>query len=254
MIHREDRDGVAVLRLEHGKANAFDVDLFHELDERIAEAVPAVRALVLTGTGGIFSAGVDLFKVRGGGADYLAAFLPRLSESLLRLFTLPLPVVAAMNGHALAGGFVLALACDHRVMAEGKGKVGLTELLVGVPFPAAALEIVRFQAPGRLSSDLILSGRTMSGREAAEMRLVDEVVPPDELVDRAVEVAGRYGAIPRQAFAHSKRHLRAPAVEAFERYRGEVDPEVLRSWSRPETLYRIGQYLEQTIGKGRNPP
>ena len=251
MIHHEDRDGVAVLRMEHGKANAVDVDLFDQLDARLdeVESSTSTRAVVLTGTGGIFSAGVDLFKVTAGGTDYLAAFLPRLSSSLTRLFTLPLPVVAAVNGHALAGGLVLALACDHRGMAEGQGKLGLTELLVGVPFPAAALEIVRFQAPGRVSSDLILSGRTMPGPEALALKLVDELTPPDRLVDRAVEVAAAFAAIPRRAFAHSKRHLRAPAVELIDRYRDEIDSEVLRSWSGPETLERIGQYLERTVGK-----
>jgi enoyl-CoA hydratase len=251
VIHREDHDGVAVLRLEHGKANAIDPELFAELDARLdeVEVSPAVRALVLTGSGGIFSAGVNLFKVRDGGADYVATFLPRLTGSLLRLFTLPLPVVAAVNGHAIAGGLVLALACDHRVMAEGAGKLGLTELLVGVPFPTAALEIVRFQAPGRTVQDLILSGRTVTGREALAMRLVDEVAPPGELLSRSLAAAAHYGRIPRPAYALSKRQLRAPAVALIERYRAAHDAEVVAAWSAAEAREAIARYLEQTVGK-----
>lgn len=251
MIHREDHGGVAVLRLEHGKANAIDAELFVELEARLdeVEGADAVRALVLTGTGGIFSAGVNLFKVRDSGADYVATFLPKLTGTLLRLFTLPLPVVAAVNGHAIAGGLILALACDRRVMAEGGGKLGLTELLVGVPFPTAALEIVRFQAPGRTGQDLILSGRTMSGREALALRLVDDVVPADELLARALEAAAGYGRIARPAYALSKRQLRAPAVALVERYRAAHDAEVVAAWSSPETRAAIAHYLEQTVGK-----
>ncbi len=251
MIHREDQGQVAVLRLEHGKANAIDIDFFDELDQRIDEAVAsaAVQALVLTGTGGIFSAGVNLFAVRDGGRDYLERFLPWISSSLRKVFTLPLPVVAAVNGHAMAGGLILALAADYRVMADGKGKVGLTEIMVGVAFPVGALEIVRHQASDRGAADLILTGRVMPAAEALEKKLVDEIVPAETVVERAVEVAARYGALSRDAFAASKRHLRLPAVELMDRYQDDIDARVLENWSRPETLEGIGRFLDKTVGK-----
>lgn len=251
MIHREDSNEVAVLRIEHGKANAIDLDLFIALDERLEEVASStsVGAVVLTGTGGIFSAGVDLFKVRAGGRPYLEECLPRLSSSLTRLFSFPKPVVAAVNGHAIAGGLILALACDHRVMAEGPGKLGLTELLVGVPFPAAPLEIVRFQTSANVARDLVFSGRTMPGEEALALGLVDGMAPAENVVGRAVEAARRLAAIPGEAFAMTKRHLRAPAVEAIRRYEKEHDPEVLEQWSRPETSERIGAFLDRTVGK-----
>lgn len=251
MIHREDVDSIAVLRMEHGKANTIDIDLFDQIDEQLddIEKSASIQAVVLTGTGGIFSAGVNLIKVTEGGRDYLEAFLPRLSSALLRLFTLPLPVVAAVNGHAIAGGFILALAADHRVMAEGKGKVGLTELLVGVAFPVAPLEIVRYLAPGRTAENLVLSGRLMPGEAAMDLDLVDEIVPAESVVEQAIRRAAHYASIPRQAYAFSKRHLRAPAVETIERYSSEYDPQVLDLWSHPESLERIAQYLEKTISK-----
>lgn len=251
MIHRQDSSDVAVLRMEHGKANAIDLDLFDALDARLSEieSSPSAAAVVVTGTGGIFSAGVDLFKVRAGGRAYLETCLPRLSSSLTRLFDFPRPVVAAVNGHAIAGGLILALACDYRVMAEGAGKVGLTELLVGVPFPAAPLEIVRFQVSARAARDLVFSGRTMAGDEALDLGLVDEIAPAAGVVERAVEAARRFAAIPGEAFALTKRHLRAPAVEAIRRYENEHDPDVLEQWSRPETAERIGRFLDKTVGK-----
>ena len=143
MIERETRGEVAVLRLAHGKVNAIDVELLEELEEELtaAERSPA-RALVLTGRGTSFSAGVDLFRVVEEGRFYLELFLPVLSRALGRLFTFPRPVVAAANGHAIAGGAILAFACDHRIVADGPARIGVPELQVGVPFPCLPLEIV----------------------------------------------------------------------------------------------------------------
>ncbi len=250
MIHRQDRESVAVLRMEHGKANAVDSELFDQLilslDE--FEQSPA-RALVLTGTGTIFSAGVDLFQVLDGGEDYLRGFLPRLSRAIARLLTLPRPVIAAINGHAIAGGCVLAAACDRRLMAEGGGRLGLTELLVGVPFPAAALETVRDLIPAHRVQDVVYRGRTLAPREALAAGLVDELVPPEDLLERAWEAAEVLGEIPGEAFALTKRHLRRPLLERIERYGPEIDSEVLRQWSLPATRATIRAFLDRTVGR-----
>jgi hypothetical protein len=122
--------------------------LGRELD---AAAGSDARAVVLTGAGSIFCAGVDLFRVVDEGADYVRRFLPSLADVIRKLFMLPKPVVAAANGHAIAGGCILVAACDYRLMARGGGRIGVPELLVGVPFPAIALEILRFAlAPERM--------------------------------------------------------------------------------------------------------
>src|SRR5215468_11136285 len=133
MIERSERDGILTLRLAHGKASALDVELLDALLRELEGAAEDVRALILTGTGSIFSAGVDLFRLVREGADYVRLFLPLLCRFLRTLFTFPRPVVAAANGHAIAGGCILVLAADVRLMAEGAGRVGVPELLVGVP-------------------------------------------------------------------------------------------------------------------------
>ena len=143
MIHRDDHDGVAVLRIEHGKANALDLELCNAIVTAFEEAGDA-RAVVLTGTGRIFSAGVDLFRVIEGGRSYIEAFVPAMCRAFERLFVHPAPVVAAANGHAIAGGCLLVAAADQRLMAEGTARIGIPELQVGVPFPPIALEIIRF--------------------------------------------------------------------------------------------------------------
>lgn len=250
MIHLEHRDAVAVLRMEHGKANAVDSELFDDLVQRLDDVEPsAATAVVLTGTGKMFSAGVDLFQVLDGGSAYLRDFLPKLSASLKRLLAFPRPVVAAVNGHAIAGGCVLACACDRRLMAEPGGVIGLTELLVGVPFPVAALETVRELLPACHLQDVVYRGRTVVPGEARAIGLVDELVEPGELIERALARAAKLGAIPAPAFALTKRLLRAPLLERIDRYAADVDPEVLENWSRPETLATIRAFLDRTVGR-----
>ena len=122
--------------------------------------------MIITGTGTIFSAGVDLRRLLDGGSAYLADFLPALDRMLRRLLFLPKPVVAAVNGHAIAGGCVLACACDRRLAARGPGRVGVTELLVGVPFPAVALETMRLVVPPHRLAEVVYTGRTWPVEDA----------------------------------------------------------------------------------------
>lgn len=249
-LHREDRNHIAVLRIEHGKANAIDAELFQELAGHLADfAADPPAAVVLTGTGSIFSAGVDLFRVLGEDASYLERFLPVLANTLRDLFTLPLPVVAAVNGHAIAGGCILAAACDHRVLADGPAKMGVTELLVGVPFPVVPFEVLRHLLPERAFRDLVFSGRAVSAPEAQKLGLVDELAPPDAVVDRAFEVAARLAWIPRPAFAISKELARRPAVERMERYADVFDARTLEIWASDETRTVMREFLDRTVGK-----
>lgn len=250
LIHREDAGIVAVLTMEHGKANAVDTDLFTDLNRALDDVEnSSARAVVLTGTGSMFSAGVDLFRLLEEGPPYIEAFLPQLSASIRRLFTYPLPMVAAINGHAIAGGCILAAACDRRVMNREKGTIGVTELSVGVPFPAAALETLRFLLPERHVQSLVYSGRTLGAAEAQAIGLVEEVADADDVLDHAREAARRLGDIPAAAFLATKLHLRRPALEIMESLAAELDPGVQEIWSRPETLAGIRAFLERTVGK-----
>jgi enoyl-CoA hydratase len=250
MIQREDRGPIAVLRLAHGKANALDTELLEALDRTLRElddARPA--AVVLTGTGSIFSAGVDLLRVLDGGTGYLAGFLPLLARAVRRLFALPRPVVAAVNGHAIAGGCVLACACDLKVMAEGEGRIGVPELRVGVPFPVAPLEVLRFAVPPQHLQKLAYSGRTYGAAEAFEWGLVDELVPPDRLLDRALEAAGQLAAIPAGSFELTKAQLRRPALERIDALHDELEPRVAAQWASPGVQEHLRDYVDRTLRK-----
>ena len=126
MIHREDRGDVTILRLERGKVNAMDIELCNAFSAELDELLKRnVRSIVLTSKGSTFSAGVDLIRLINEGQGYVEKFFPALTEALLRVFTFPRPIIAAMNGHAIAGGFILACACDVRIMVEGTARLGM---------------------------------------------------------------------------------------------------------------------------------
>ena len=249
MIERSQHEGILTLRLVHGKVSAIDVELLDALLREFDGVADDVRALILTGTGSIFSAGVDLFRLTQEGAEYVRCFLPLLCRFVRMLFTFPRPVVAAVNGHAIAGGCVIVLACDVRLMAEGTGRIGVPELLVGVPFPAAALEVVRFAVPQDKVQLLLYTGRTLPPQEALTAGLVDEVVEPDDLLARAQQIARQLALIPPQVYHLTKQSLRAEALERIDKAGEWQDQAALEVWSAPQTHAQIREYLRRTLGK-----
>jgi enoyl-CoA hydratase len=244
MIQVEDRDGIAVVRMEQGKVNALDLELLHGITETFAGLLDA-DAVVLTGAGRAFSAGVDLRPLVEGGPAHVGAFLPALSEALLAVFTHPRPVVAAVNGHAIAGGCLLAVGADRRLMSGGT--IGLTELLVGVAFPAAPFHILSW-AVGPRAADLVLTGRALRPPEAVEVGLVDEAVAPEVLLDTALERAGTLGRIARSAFALTKEQLRQGTLDAIARS-ADWDVRALAVWQSDETLAGMEQYLQSLAAR-----
>ncbi|MGH9016988.1 MAG: enoyl-CoA hydratase/isomerase family protein [Acidimicrobiales bacterium] len=238
MIDIERHGAVALLRWDRPKVHALDVDLLGALLAALdtVEASDA-GALVLTGTGRVFSAGVDLQQVLDGGADYLERFIPLLIAAFARLFSSPLPVVAAVNGAAVAGGCVLACACDRRV-AVHSARIGASELLVGVPFPVSALEILRW-ACGDRTEEVVLTGTLYAGDDAVGVGLAHELTAPDGLVDRALAVADALAAVPSGAFRLAKAQLRRATVDRIAADAPLVDPEVRALWSAPETTEAI---------------
>ena len=250
MIHRENHDGIAVLRIEHGKANTLDLELCNALVEAFEDAGEA-RAVVLTGTGRIFSAGVDLFRVLEGGTSYIDAFVPAMCRAFERIFVHPAPVVAAANGHAIAGGCLLVAASDQRLMVQGSARIGIPELQVGVPFPPIALEIMRFATPPQHFQSIVCRAETYEPAAALGLGLLDDVVEIGELLDHALAGAERLASVHRESFAITKREIRRPVVARVRALEQTVAREVHERWLEPGTLERIRDYLDRTIPKNR---
>jgi len=247
MIERSHHGDVALVRIAHGKANALDLELCNALTAELeAYRQSAAKALVITGTGRMFSAGVDLVRVSNEGAPYVRAFLPAVNRAFETLFSLLKPVVAAVNGHAIAGGCIIACAADYRVMAREPGRIGIPELLVGVPFPVVPLEIMRFAAGPRVQL-LVNRGTTFLADEAMANGLVDAVVEPAQLDDEAMAAARSLAAIPPAAFALTKRQLREPVLERIH-VGAALDQAVQEAWESPAILDAIRGYVARTLG------
>lgn len=249
MLETREQDGVRTLSMVHGKANAFDTELLAALQDSLAAAESdAIKAVVLTGSGSIFSAGVDLFRVVDGGRDYLETFLPALSGLLSRLFSFPKPVIAAINGHAIAGGCILACACDRKVGVRGSARIGVPELRVGVPFPAAALHVVRFAVGNARLAEMVLGGETYTPDRALDLGFLDRLVDPEDLLECALVEARQLARLGRHTFALTKSQLRRKTAETM-RIEGErSDADVLAVWSDSRTQAKIRAYVDRTLG------
>jgi enoyl-CoA hydratase len=245
-IEREDR--VTVVRMERGKVNALDLELCEELAERLQElGQEGADAVVLTGRGSVFSAGVNLLRILDGGAPYVERYLVVFHHVCRTLFGFPRPLVAAINGHAIAGGCVVACCADRRIMAEGAGRIGIPELTVGVPFPAGPLEILRFAVPARHFQQLLYGGATVETDQAVECGLVEEVVEPGALMERALKAARDLAAMGEENFRLTKHQIRAPVLERMERGYQETRETIQRIWSSDATLAAIRSYVASTF-------
>jgi len=247
---------VTTLRMAHGKASAFDLDFLRALREALADqaADDGVRAVVLTGTGTIFSAGVDLRRLLDGGRPYIERFVPELEDCATDLLAFGKPLVAAINGHAIAGGCMLACACDARLLAAdssspGRGaRLGMPELKVGVPFPSAVLETVRQAVPPQTFHALVLRGVLYGPAESLAHGLVDELVPPSELLPRALAVAHELAAMPPLSFAETKRLVREPVLQRLRTAGPPRRAWLIDAWSSDGILAAVRRYVEATLG------
>jgi enoyl-CoA hydratase len=249
MLERTLANGILTLRLNHGKASALDLDLCTALADAFAEAAADddVGAVILTGTGSIFCAGVDLPRMINAGGDYVQHFVEALDAALRAVFVFPKPCVAALKGHAIAGGAILAFACDHRLMAGGK--IGVPEPLVGVPFPPLAMAIVRFAVPKQHLQPMVYFGRTMDAETGRGIGIVDEVVSSADLPVRAQIVAEQLMSIPRHTFRLTKRQLREPYLRDAANIASVSADEIDAIWADPATHAHIREYLAMTIGR-----
>ncbi|AGZ51160.1 enoyl-CoA hydratase/isomerase family protein [Mycobacterium kansasii] len=238
MIDIQTLETVHVLTLSSGRVNALDVELLGELTDAIRRSQ---GPLVVTGAGRVFCAGVDLNRVLDGGAGYTDRLIPALSEAFEALFSYPGPTVAAINGAAIAGGCVLACACDRRLISPD-AQIGASEVRVGVPFPVAALEVMRY-ACGDRAEEVLLGGGTFLGSEAVARGLAHAVVD-EGVLEAAVAEAASLGDIPAEAYRHTKIQLRAPTVVRM-RESGDIDDGIRRRWGAEQTRQGIADYLER---------
>lgn len=231
----ERHGDVALVRLDRPPANAIDRELLRESHAVLEEVLASEpTAVVLTGREGFFSAGADLKAVPNLDAAGQREMVMGINRLCAGWYGFPRPVVCAVNGHAIAGGLVLALCGDYRVGATA-GKLGLTELRVGIPYPAGAMAVVRAELSPPAARRLTLEAELVDPPTALALGLVDELADPASVVPRALEVAARLAEPPTGGYAAVKRQLRGDTIEALEQIVAQgIDP-MIEQWLLPET-------------------
>jgi enoyl-CoA hydratase/carnithine racemase len=250
---RDVDGGVRILMLDRPPANAFNLELMNDLRAacEAARHDDAVRAVVLTGNGKFFSGGLDLKMLSAGVVN--PAWNPATfgrSDGVFALWTLPKPTVAMVNGHAIAGGAILALACDVRIAACDSCRIGLNELAIGIAPPRGAYEIAKLALTDRQLWKIGLGAELHDADAARALGLIDEVVEPADLERVCIARARRLGAYPRAAYAHGKRVFQHAAVQAVLNETEEQIRTLVEVWTSAETTQAL---LAQLSGISSQP-
>jgi enoyl-CoA hydratase/carnithine racemase len=248
LILVEQCDGATVVRLHRGVTNALDLQCVNDLAEVVGEARsdPDVRSLVLTSANDkFFSIGFDIPQLVALGRDEFRHFFRTFNRVCLDLYTLPKPTVAAITGHAIAGGCILALCCDYRLIAEGRKLMGLNEVKLGLPVPYPADCMLRSLIGSRHAREVMESGEFYLPEASLGMGMVDQVLALEQVVERAVEKAVGLGSLPAVAYGMIKRN-RVEVVEAeILAQQEEKERLFLDCWTSEEARRRLREAAEK---------
>jgi enoyl-CoA hydratase/carnithine racemase len=234
-------NGLATLTLVRDKVHALNEASLDHLLERFEELRrdDSVRVVVFTGEGSFFSFGLDVPSIYDYTEDECARFLGKFTRLYAEIYAFPKPVIAAINGHAIAGGCMLANACDYRIMVSGKAKISLNEVTFGSSIFAGSVEILRELVGTRNAETVALTGRMFSAEEAHALGLVDRVVASEELATAVGEVVDDYLQKDLRAYAEIKHLLREPVLERIHQREQQSIQRFINLWYSPETREKL---------------
>ena len=215
-LSSEIRYEVAIIKLDRGITNALNPDLIRALAEELLKVKgnPDVKGIVLASANEkFFSIGFDIPELYELSREDFSVFYHAFNELCLNLYSFPKPTVAAITGHAIAGGCILALCCDYRLIADGRKLMGLNEIKLGVPVPYPADRILRQTIGDRFAREVIESGEFYDPRELLRSGMVDGTFPIDEVLPKSIEKANYLGNLPQEAYQAVKQN-RVEILEA----------------------------------------
>jgi len=240
-VRVEAREGIALVTLNRPPANAFVPELVDQLRSAFREGGQARAVLLSSGLPTLFSAGWDLPTLTHFGREEMERFVNSYCDLVREVFAFGPPVLAALSGHAIAGGLILAAAADERYAVRGKARFGLSEVALGVPVPACLLEVFRHAIGGRATERLAATGENQSVEDALVIGLIDRACEAEELPARAWERACFLAERPTRAHTAIKRRMRAEALSRFDEARRD-DP-FLESWFAAEARELISELV-----------
>ncbi|MGH3152550.1 MAG: enoyl-CoA hydratase/isomerase family protein [Streptosporangiaceae bacterium] len=252
MIERRGR--VAVVTMTTNPVNAqnqaFFADL-HDAFDRLEHDHPD-SPVVLTGTGRRFSAGLDLdehFRLFAGDPAAVGSWFVGYRATNMRLFTYPRPTVAAINGHAFAGGLITAAVCDHRIAVTSDATFGLNEVPIGIPMPAVYVRMLTYAWGGPVAARTCLLGETFTPVQARALGMVRELLPATDLLDRAVAIAGQTPQDCLEQYAFTKRACQAAALRDIADLADPLDTELPHWMTSEHAQHAHRRYWQQLKGR-----
>jgi enoyl-CoA hydratase len=256
-IHVED--DVAVVEMNSNKVNRQNPDFFSDLDsamDRLGNDFPELP-VVLTSKQQVFSAGFDFDYwfplIAENDAKTVNSSYSRFKRINLRLFTYPRPTIAAINGHAYAGGLITAFCCDSRIAADSGVNVTLNEVPIGLAMPALFTEIIRYAVGTPVAAKATLMGRVYSSKEAASLGIVDALAPKSDLLDEAIKVARLLPPDCLTAYAFSKKALQAPVLRRIEHETERLDALFGETWCSDDARSATARTYRQLKQRSKYP-
>ena len=244
------KDKIAVLSLNRGRSNAINAEMVAELHQMVKniENDDSIAGLILTGKDGFFSAGLDLIELYNYDEETIKNFWIDFLDLVTTFCSFKKPMIAAISGHSPAGGCVLALCCDYRIMAEGKFIIGLNEVPVGIIVPESIFHLYSFWLGKPNAYRFLLEGKLMNTQEALSTGLIDEVVNPESILHAAERKMLTYIQLERNAWQQSKMNMREELLKKVSADPTEMLRPMLAQWWSPSTrsiLKKIIQNLQQ---------
>lgn len=217
LVCSEERDDITILTLVGSETNPINLDTVSELQSALDNLIEAqTKGLVITSKSErFFSIGFDLPRLLDVGREGVAGFYENFNELCLRLYTIPIPTITAITGHCVAGGCILAGMSDFRFMAEGRGRVGVNELKLGLPVPYLASGVLTQIMGDRYATNMIFSGQLYENSWIEKAGFVDQIVPQEQVLEEAVLFIQEIASYPKKAFKMVKAERTDPIKRAF---------------------------------------
>lgn len=237
MFNKSNREGVLTVQLSRGRANPINFDMVDGLIQLFSEAATddSVKGIILTGQPGFFSVGLDIIELYGYDQDRIKAFWKRFTTMVQTLASFPKPFVTAISGHSPAGGCILAICSDYRIMAEGKYRIGLNEVPLGIVLPDYGFQLYSYWIGKRQAYHYLMVGHLMTTAEGLACGLLDEVVPADQVIVQAEKKMAAYLKLNQRGWQQSKINIRKDILDSFD---FDLDADIDRrmtQWWAPET-------------------
>jgi len=247
MFKKSNNNGVLTVELDRGRSNPINFDMVDGLIELFttAKTDTSIKGIILTGQPKFFSVGLDIIELYGYDRDKMKAFWKRFTEMVKTLASFPKPFVTAISGHSPAGGCILAICSDYRIMVEGKYRIGLNEVPLGIVLPDYVFQLYSYWMGKRQAYHYLMVGHLLSTEEGLTCGLLDEVVPAEQLMERAELKMQDYLKHNQNGWQQSKINIRKDILDAFN-FDLEADIQRrMKQWWAPETRAIMGAMVEK---------